>query len=99
MAHSGFFRRCWRRGLAYFHMYDVGPLSFVLCRGSHHVHDDERRHIAAFGRFQELFCLLKHRFSVRRALGPAPLLPHSDAPYGHSLGATPGIKIGARRSR
>ena len=40
----------------------LGALSFALCRGSHHVHDDERRHIAAFGRFQELFCLLKHRF-------------------------------------
>src|SRR5215471_1426186 len=70
-------RRCRRRRLTYLHMNDVGPLSLALCGGSHHVHDDERRHLAAFGRFQELFCLLEHRFSVRRAPCPAPLLPHS----------------------
>ena len=38
-----------RRRLAHLHMHDAGALGLQLRRRRHHVHDDERRHIAAFG--------------------------------------------------
>ncbi len=65
------------RRLADFHMDDVGALRLALRRRRHDVHNDERRHIAAFGWLQELFCRLKHRFRPVGPQLPAPLLPYS----------------------
>ena len=39
-------------------------------RRRHHVHDHERRHIAAFGGRQQVFCRLKHRYRPVWALPP-----------------------------
>ena len=66
-----------RRRLADFHVNDAGTLRLALRRRRHHVHDDERRNIAAFGWFQELFCRLKHCFRPIGPQLPAPLLPYS----------------------
>ena len=70
-------RRRGRRRLADFHMDDAGAQRLALRRRRHHVHNDERRNIAAFGWLQELFCRLKHRFRPIGPRHPAPLLPYS----------------------
>ena len=54
-------RRRGRRRLAHLHMQNVGTLGLQSRRRGHHVHDDERRHIAAFGRHWQAFCYLMHR--------------------------------------
>jgi hypothetical protein len=38
-----------RRRLAHLHVHDAGALGLQQRRRGHHVHDHERRHIAAFG--------------------------------------------------
>src|SRR6185295_10684361 len=66
-----------RRRLPHLHVYYVGALRLALRRRRHNVHDDERRHIAAFGWLQELFCRFKHRFRPAGSCPTAPLLPYS----------------------
>ena len=70
-------RRRRRRRLADLHVDDVAALRLDARRRRHHVHDDERRHIAALA--TALAAVLPRRASISGPCGliAAPLLPYS----------------------
>ena len=73
-------RRRGRRRLADLHVDDAAARGLDARRRRHHVHDHERRHVAARRGRDQPFCRFQHRSSLVVATDPpAPLLPHSAA--------------------
>ncbi len=76
-------RRLWRRRrrLADLHMHDLAACRLQTRGGGHHVHDHERRHVAARRRREQALGAIEHRGPrdrpIDRLAGSAPLLPHS----------------------